>query len=54
MAPSPPLVEKLTLSAFLATIFVVACHDVRSFFRLELIATDAEKHFLPGHKLHIT
>ncbi len=55
MAPSPPLVEELTLSpAFLATIFVVARDDVRCFFRLELLATDMEKLFLPGHKLHIT
>ncbi len=55
VAPSPPLVAELTLSPeFLATIFVAACDDVRCFFRLELLATDAERLFLPGHKLHIT
>ncbi len=55
MAPSSPLVAELTLSpAFLATICVMACDDVRYFIRLELLATDAERLFLPGHKLHIT
>ncbi len=53
VAPSP-LVAELTLSAFLATIFVAACDDVRCFIRLELLATDVERLFLPGHKLHIT
>ncbi len=48
-----PLVAELTLSAFLATIFVAACDDVRCFIRLELLATDGERLFLPGHKLHI-
>ncbi len=55
MAPSPPLVAELTLSpVFLATIFVVACDNVRCFFRLEVLATDVERLFLPEHKLHIT
>ncbi len=55
MTPSSPLVAELMLSpAFLATIFVTACDDVRYFIRLELLATDAERLFLPGHKLHIT
>ncbi len=55
VAPSPPLVAELTLSpAFFATIFVAACDDVRCFIRLELLATDAERLFLPGHKLHVT
>ncbi len=55
MAPSPPLVAELTLSpAFFATIFVAACDDVKCFIRLELLATDSERLFLPGHKLHVT
>ncbi len=54
VAPSPPLVAELTSPAFLATVFVAACDNVRCFFRLELIPTDAERLFLPGHKLHIT
>ncbi len=53
MAPSPPLVAGLMLSAFLATIFVAACDDVRCFIRLELLATDTERLFLPGHKLQV-
>ncbi len=54
VAPSPALVAGLTLSiAFLATIFVAACDDVRCFIRLELLATDAERLFLPGHKLYV-
>ncbi len=55
VAPSPPLVAELTLSpAFLATIFVAACDDLKCFFILELLATDAERLFLPGYKFHIT
>ncbi len=55
MALSPPLVTELTLSpAFLATIFVAACDDVRCLIRLELLAIGAERLFIPGHKFHVT
>ncbi len=53
VALSPALVAELTLSAFLATIFLAACDDVRCFIRLEWLATEAERLFLPMHKLHV-
>ncbi len=43
VAPSPALVAELVLSsAFLDTVFVAACDDVRCFIRLDSLATDAE------------
>ncbi len=48
VAPSPALVAEFMLSAFLATIFVAACDDVRCFIRLELLPPTRRDSFFLG------
>ena len=59
-APSPSLLVDRELSSVvevslvLATSFVDACVVVRCFIKLELLTTDVDKVFAPGHNVHMT
>ena len=42
------------ISVFLATSFVDACVVVGCFIKLDLLTTDVDKVFAPGHNSHIS